>query len=220
MTTAVRVASADKTVRAAAIDQRLDLYWLPLGAGGRSVRLNGRVFEAIEALRDRRPQCALYHAGLEVYSDGARFVVEFAPVPKDVGVDRGVVVKGAVGSRALGRFRLFNYELRCWRDGVIPDVGEAVASPLRLSDDRAIVRRLLELAPSVPPLVWGRDELETGEMWTSNSAISWLLVRSGLAAESVALPAGGRAPGWQAGIIAARREQLQAQVRRRAKRAA
>ena len=27
----------------------VDLYWIPLGAGGHSVRLNGRVFEAIEA---------------------------------------------------------------------------------------------------------------------------------------------------------------------------
>ncbi len=25
----------------------IDLYWLPLGAGGHSVRLNGRVFEAV-----------------------------------------------------------------------------------------------------------------------------------------------------------------------------
>jgi hypothetical protein len=210
MTTAVSVAAAGMTVRRAAFDQTLDLYWLPLGAGGRSVRLNGRVFEAIEAFRDRRPQCELYHAGLEVHSDGARFVVEFAPVPKEEGGDRGVVVKGAVGSRVLGLFRLFNYELRCWRDGVIPDIGESVGGPLRLSDDPATVRRLLKLTPSVPPLVWGRDELDNGEMWTSNSAISWLLVRSGLATESVVLPLGGRAPGWQAGIIAARREQGQA----------
>jgi hypothetical protein len=27
----------------------IDLYWLPLGAGGHSVRLNGLVFEAIAA---------------------------------------------------------------------------------------------------------------------------------------------------------------------------
>jgi hypothetical protein len=27
----------------------VDLYWLPLGAGGHSVRLNGRVFEAVAA---------------------------------------------------------------------------------------------------------------------------------------------------------------------------
>jgi hypothetical protein len=196
--------------RATAVDDRVDLYWLPLGAGGRSVRLNGQVFEAIQAWREGRPRRALYHAALEISSGGARFVIEFAPVPKDVGTDHGAVVTGAVGSRVLGRFRLFNYELRCWLDGVIPDVHEAVASPLRLSDDPAVVRRLLERAPSVPALVWGRDELDVGEMWTSNSAVSWLLARSGLSAESVALPAGGRAPGWQAGIVAARREQQQA----------
>jgi hypothetical protein len=27
----------------------VDLYWLPLGAGGHSVRLNGRLFEAVAA---------------------------------------------------------------------------------------------------------------------------------------------------------------------------
>jgi hypothetical protein len=27
----------------------IDLYWLPLGAGGHSVRLNGRVYEAVAA---------------------------------------------------------------------------------------------------------------------------------------------------------------------------
>jgi hypothetical protein len=31
-----------------------DLYWLPLGAGGQSVRLNGRVFEAVAARLARR----------------------------------------------------------------------------------------------------------------------------------------------------------------------
>jgi hypothetical protein len=29
----------------------VNLYWIPLGAGGHSVRFNGRVFEAIEAAR-------------------------------------------------------------------------------------------------------------------------------------------------------------------------
>ena len=28
----------------------IDLYWLPLGAGGHSVRLNGKVYEAAELL--------------------------------------------------------------------------------------------------------------------------------------------------------------------------
>ena len=27
----------------------IDLYWLPLGAGGHSVRVNGKVFEAVAA---------------------------------------------------------------------------------------------------------------------------------------------------------------------------
>jgi hypothetical protein len=31
-----------------------DLYWIPLGAGGRCVRFNDRVFEAIHAARQRQ----------------------------------------------------------------------------------------------------------------------------------------------------------------------
>jgi hypothetical protein len=46
--------------------------------------------------------------------------------------------------------------------------------------------------------VWGRDEAGPGEMWNSNSTISWLIVRSGLHASAVQPPAGGRAPGWHA----------------------
>ena len=34
----------------------IDLYWLPLGAGGHSVRVNGKVFEAVAAGIDRRDQ--------------------------------------------------------------------------------------------------------------------------------------------------------------------
>ena len=89
--------------------------------------------------------------------------------------------------------------------GAIPDVAEAVASPQRLSDDPELARRVLELVPQVPTPVWGRDELATGEMWNSNSLIAWLIVRSGLSVETVALPAGGRAPGWDAGLAVARR---------------
>jgi hypothetical protein len=33
----------------------IDLYWLPLGAGGNCVRFNGRVYERILALREHRP---------------------------------------------------------------------------------------------------------------------------------------------------------------------
>jgi hypothetical protein len=42
-------------------------------------------------------------------------------------------------------------------------------------------------------------------MWNSNSLIAWLVVRSGLDAERIRPPAGGRAPGWHAGLVVARR---------------
>jgi hypothetical protein len=184
---------------------RIDLYWLPLGAGGRSVRLNGEVFEWCTALLEHRAPCDLYHSALEVYVPEARFVIEQAPVWRQ-GEERGVVGEGAVGARALGHLALFRYEIRRWRDGMIPDVDEAVASPQRLSTDPACARRLLELVPDVPTPVWGRDEQHAGEMWNSNSTISWLLVRSGLDVESLTPPLGGRAPDWNAGIVVARRQ--------------
>ena len=146
----------------------VDLYWLPLGAGGHSVRLNGRVFEAVAARLERRPACDLYHSALVVRVPEGFFVIEQAPVSDSNGVERGVVAEGAVGSRWAGRFRLFRYELRCWRDGVIPDVNEAVESPSRLTDDPRLARRVLDLMPYVPTPVWGRDELGAGEMWNSN----------------------------------------------------
>jgi len=183
----------------------VDLYWLPLGAGGHSVRLNGRVFEAVAARLERRTACDLYHSALEVRVPEGRFIIENSwPIPDADGGSRGAVVEGSVGSRRLARFRVFRYELRRWRDGAIPDVDWAVASPQRLSDDALRARHLLELVPSVPALVWGRDELGTGEMWNSNSVISWLLARSGLPADAVRPPVGGRAPGWEAGLVAAR----------------
>jgi hypothetical protein len=84
-------------------------------------------------------------------------------------------------------------------------VEEAVDSPRRLTDDPTGARRIVELVREAPTPVWGRDELGAGEMWNSNSLIAWLLDRSGLPAESVQPPAGGRAPGWHAGLVAARR---------------
>ena len=182
----------------------IDLYWLPLGAGGHSVRWNGRIFEWVAARLDRRDRCDLYHSALEVRVPEGRFVIEQAPAWSD-SAERGVVAEGAVGARVVRRFRLLRYEIRLWRDGVIPDVAEAVDSPQRLSEDADCARRLLELVPLVPTPVWGRDELRTGEMWNSNSVTSWLIARSGLDVESIHPPLGGRAPGWRAGIVMARR---------------
>jgi hypothetical protein len=187
----------------------IDLYWLPLGAGGHSVRLNGRIFESLAARLERRDRCDLYHSALVVRVPEGSFVIEMAPIRRSDGGDRGVVADGAVGARAAGRFRLFRYEVRRWRDGFIPDVAEAVESPQRLSKDADCARRMLELVPQVPTPVWGRDELRAGEMWNSNSLISWLIARSGLGVESIQPPLGGRAPGWRAGIVTARRQHAQ-----------
>jgi len=190
----------------------IDLYWLPLGAGGHSVRLNGKVFEWFAALFEHRNRRDLYHSALQVYLPEGRFVVEQAPAWGE-GSQRGVAAEGAVGVRSLGRFRLFRYEVRRWREGVIPDIAEAVESPRRLSEEPEVAHRLLELVPEVPTPVWGRDELGAGEMWNSNSTISWLVAQCGLDVESIPLPRGGRAPGWNAGIAIARRERALAGAR-------
>ena len=180
----------------------VDLYWLPLGAGGHSVRLNGRVYEFVAARYERRRAHDLYHSALIVRVDDS-YVVEQAPVRDGNGRLRGVVLEGPVVSSRAARWRVFRYELRCWRGGVIPDVDEAIESPVRLTTDPLVAHRILELAPAVPPLTWGRDESDAGEMWNSNSVISWLLVRSGVDVSSVRPPAGGRAPGWDAGVALA-----------------
>jgi hypothetical protein len=185
----------------------IELYWLPLGAGGWLVRLNGRIYEAIHALLERRRPLDLYHSALIVRVPEGRFVIEDAwPIPDADGPSsRGVLVEGPVGSRRMARFRVFRYEVRRWRNGVIADAADAVASPQLLSDDPLVARHLLDLVGSLPSPVWGRDEFGTGEMWNSNSEIAWVLARSGLPTDAIRPPAGGRAPGWHAGLVTARR---------------
>ena len=183
----------------------VDLYWLPLGAGGHSVRVNGRIFEFVAARVARRPTCDLYHSALVVRVPEGRFVIEQAPVRDGNGPQRGVVAEGPVASRWAGRWRIFRYEVRRWRDGSIPDVDEAVESPRRLTEDPLAARGLLQLVPQVPTLTWGRDESGVGEMWNSNSIVAWLIARSGVEVTAIHPPAGGRAPGWNAGVTLARR---------------
>ena len=181
----------------------VDLYWIPLGAGAHVVRISGKLFEAFSALVERRRRRDLYHSALVVHVPEGHFVIEQAPVPDLHGERRGVVAEGPVGTRWAGRWRLFRYEIRRWRDGRIPDVREAVASPVRLTSDLARARRLLDLLPSIPTPVWGRDEAGAGEMWNSNSVIAWVLSCSGIAIATVRPPEGGRAPGWKAGLFVA-----------------
>lgn len=184
----------------------VDLLWIPLGAGGHVVRLNGKVYEAITAFLEHRPRCDLYHSALTVDVPDGRFVIESAPIRDQRGRERGVVAEGSVGTRWAGRFQLFRYEIRRWRGGSIPDADEAVSSPIRVASDLVRAQRVLDLVPSVPTPVWGRDELHTGDMWNSNSLTSWLLVHAGVHTEQIHPPSGGRAPGWDAGVVVARRE--------------
>ena len=60
-------------------DTGIDLLWLPLGAGGHSVRLNGLVAEWVAARLAHRERCDLYHSGLVVRVPEGRFVIEQAP---------------------------------------------------------------------------------------------------------------------------------------------
>ncbi|MCC7076933.1 MAG: hypothetical protein IT198_07395 [Acidimicrobiia bacterium] len=185
---------------------RLELYWIPLGAGagGSLVRWSGRLYEWLCSRISGRPRLSLLHSALAVRIDGMTTTVEMAPVWVTRG-ERGVVAEGAVGSRLLGRSRLFRYEVRCWHGGSIPDVAWAVGGPVRIAVEPGTARRILELVPQFPTLVWGRDELHVGDMWNSNSLVSWLLVQARLDLEGLQPPPGSRAPGWEAGVMAASR---------------
>jgi hypothetical protein len=187
-------------------DAAVDLYWIPLGAGGHSVRFNGKVFEALAAARERRPRCDIYHAALVIRVDAERYTVEVAPSPDRDEDGRGVIGTGAVGSRLLGGLRLFRYEVRCWPGGEIPDLAFAAGGPQQLTSDPGVAARMLRLIRSVPRPVWGRDGLGAGEMWNSNSVVAWLIAVAGLPTEPLRPPAPGRAPGWDAGLTVARRQ--------------
>lgn len=184
----------------------IDLFWLPLGAGGHSVRWNGRAYEALASWRQHRAARDLYHAALEVTEGPTRYVIEMGPAWGVAAPERGVVQEGPVGLRVLGRYRAFRYEVRRWPGGCIPDVAEAVDSPRRLSEDPWQVAHVLGAVPRVPSLIWGRDELLAGDMWNSNSLIAWLLADAGIDLDDVQPPGDGRAPGWAAGLVLARRE--------------
>jgi len=184
----------------------VDLYWIPLGIGAHFVRLSGKLYEALKALVEHRPRRDLYHSALQIWLPEDRFVIETAAILNLRGEERGVVAGGPVAMRWLGRFRHFRYEIRRWRGGSIPDLSQAVLGPVRVATDVARAQRVLDLAPSVPTPVWGRDELGTGDMWNSNSLISWLLARAGIDTDGLEPPVGGRAPGWNAGLVVAGRQ--------------
>jgi hypothetical protein len=194
----------------------VELLWLPLGVRGHLVRVGGTIYETLAALLDRREICDIYHSVLNVSVPDGRYVIEMGPVADTNGTGRGVVTEGPVGSRLVARFRIFRYEVRCWRDGITA-YDFAVDSPRQVTADPDQAERVLQFVRHVPALTWGRDQLRTGEMWSCNSLTSWLLTRSGLDEDRIQPPAGGRAPGWTAGAVIARRElQGQANASRKA----
>jgi hypothetical protein len=182
------------------------LHWIPLGAGGSvpTVRWCGRAYEALDALRSRRPRRDLFHAALEVTSARRRYALEMTPAWGGATRDRGVVLTGPVGVRLLGRSRLFRYEVRCWPDGQIPDLAFAKGGPVILTTSPDVADRLLQAVQGLPSFTWGRDELGAHDMWNSNSVVAFVLTRGGLTVDELRPPGNGRAPGWQAGLIAAR----------------
>ncbi len=184
----------------------VDLFWIPLGAGTRVVRMSGVLIDAVLAFVQRRPRCTLLHSALELHAPEGRYVIEQTPETDGEGARRGVVAGGAVGMRAAGRFRIFRYEIRRWLGGVIPDAEAAVAGPVRLSTDIATVRGVLAAVPAVPTPVWGRDSFDVGEMWNSNSVIAWVLSRGGIDVAGIHPPDGCLAPGWGAGLAVALRD--------------
>ncbi len=188
----------------------VDLYWIPLGADGNPlVGWSGRTYEAATARRQHRPTTALFHSALLVRLDGETYAIEMTPAWGTRVADRGVVGEGAVGLPWLGRWRAFRYEVRRWRNGVVPDLAAAVGGPVRVSQDERAAGTLLDLVPQCPRPTWGLDELGAGEMWNSNSLVAWLLARSDHAVAGLAPPGGGRAPGWRAGLAVAARHPLE-----------
>ncbi len=195
--------------------ERLELYWIPLGAGQNLVRASGWVYEAVVAILGRRRRRPLFHSALVAHTAAGPVYVEMAPIPaRSTPAGRGVVGEGPVGFRALGSLRIFRYEVRRWRLGVIPDLVHAVASPVVISSDRVDIGLLLDAVANVPTPTWGRDELGAGEMWNSNSVVSWALARVGLESLAGPPPEGGRAPGWDAGVRVAHRMPVAPAARR------
>ena len=184
----------------------VDLYWLPLGAGGHVVRWNGRVYEWWSARREHRAAADLYHCGLMVCLDGVTYAVEMGPVWNVSDAGRGVVAEGPVGATWLGRFRAFRYEVRCWPGGRIPDVAEAVESPVR-ANAQATAELEFHISPapssSLPQV---RTGISRNIASTAATVAGSEVVRTGHDMDTVVPPQGGRAPGWTSGLVLAHRQ--------------
>lgn len=183
----------------------VDLYWLPVAAGtGSRLRMwSLAAWEAFEALRAWRPRARLCHSALKVrIANGQTHTVELTPVFR--GETPPLSMTGPVGFRGADRFRLLRYQVRCTRVDRLPDEEWTLGPALRLSADCQAASDVLTLAAAVPKHTWGLRVRGTSEMWTSDSAIAWMLDRAGIDAAAILLPPGSRAPGWTAGVEVAR----------------
>ncbi|MFW2514238.1 hypothetical protein ACNI3K_10720 [Demequina sp. SO4-13] len=182
----------------AAERDRATLLWLPVGADGHVVIHTSAWWERWRAAVERRSPAPLFHAAMELRLAGVPAVIEMAPAWGAGSGDRGVLATGPVGLGWLGRSRFFRYEVRCWAYGAIPDRAWAVGEPIVLTSDAGTITRMLTSVGSVPTLTWGRPVPGAGDMWNSNSLISWVIGSAGLRTDREP-PDGGRAPGWAAG---------------------
>ena len=185
----------------------VDLYWLPLGAGGHSVRYNGRVFESVVARLEKRPVRDLYHSALVVRVPDGEFVIEQAPAFHGDGGLRGVVAEGAVGSRRPRQATPLSLrdQMLAWRRH--PGRERGRREPRRLTNDPASRSASSTSFADVPTPGLGtrrarcrRDvELELGDLLADRAQrhrTSMACIRQH----------DGRAPGWRAGVVVARRQ--------------
>ncbi|TXK17750.1 hypothetical protein [Homoserinibacter sp. GY 40078] len=183
---------------------RIELWWIPVGAGGHVVVHTSRWWELWRAHQERRAPRPLFHAALIVHDGEREHDIEMAPAWGRGSRSPGVVATGPVGMRLLGASRFFRYEIRCGRGTRIPDLAFAVDSPQVFPVTPAAARELLDRPAHAPLLVWGREAYGSGDMWNSNSLVAWLLTAAGIDAENLAPPHDGSAPGWIAGLAASR----------------
>ena len=166
------------------------------------MRFNGHLCAPRKTCLERRRPCEVRHSALQIQVPEGRFVVAQTPVPRLSVERRGVVAEGAVGASWAGRFRIFRYEIRLWRNGHIPDVAEAVDSPQRLNSDETLCVARARPGVEVPTPVWGRMGCDR-EMWNWKAITASTSTAAGSRLVDTA-SRGGPPPGSRAGVTAAR----------------
>ena len=195
----------------------VELYWLPLGAGGHSVQ--------VQRPRLRGPGRGARPAALDLIST-TRHYASVSPregsssnrrlFPIGVAANVASSSRGRSAADGLGDFACFVTRSGSGLAARFPTSRRPLTARETTERRRDTGRRVLARAEEVPPLTWGRDEMRTGEMWNSNAVIAWVLSRSGIDAAQVMPPRGGRAPGWNAGLAVAQRSDSDRQHRGRA----